>query len=299
LIDPKPARPLWGIDFGCRTSVIYCPEDLSCFWEQASERGSSDPALASMIENAMNIGTNVLAYATGRELQSRLVTPEVVREDRQDEHVRRGLLQVAKIRHGGTWNAAPTALHNLLVALKEKVNLNVSTEAPDLPVLDETLFNYPLLYMHGRSSFALSEPEKEQLREYLANGGTLFADATCGSAPFGESFAALARELFPDKPLERIPPTHVMFTEEIGFDLHSVRRREPERAGPNEPLRTVERAVEPFLEGIEIDGRYAVIFSKYDISCALERHSSPECSGYVYDDAVRVAVNVVLYTLLQ
>jgi hypothetical protein len=299
LIDPASAPPLWGIDFGCRTSIIYCPEDLSCFWEQASERGVPDPALAAMTQKALSIGINVLAYATGRELQSRLAVPEVVREDREEERIERGLLQIAKLRHGGNWNAAPTALHNLIVALKDKVQLNVSTRAPDLPVLDETLFNYPLVYMHGRSAFSFSEQERERLRQYLANGGTLFADATCGAEPFRESFVALARELFPDRPLERIPPTHALFTEEIGFDLQRVRRREPERTGPNEPLQTVERSVEPFLEGIQIDERYAVIFSKYDISCALERHSSPECSGYVYDDAVRVAVNVVLYTLLQ
>ena len=29
----QPDVPLWGIDVGCRTAVIYCPFDVSCFWE--------------------------------------------------------------------------------------------------------------------------------------------------------------------------------------------------------------------------------------------------------------------------
>jgi len=42
-----------------------------------------------------------------------------------------------------------------------------------------------------------------------------------------------------------------------------------------------------------------VIFSAYDVSCALERHDSLECRGYVRDDAARLAVNIVLYSLYE
>ena len=59
------------------------------------------------------------------------------------------------------------------------------------------------------------------------------------------------------------------------------------------------REVEPFLEGIQIDGRYAVIYSKYDISCALECQASVACEGYLEDDALKIAINVILYSLLE
>ena len=42
-----------------------------------------------------------------------------------------------------------------------------------------------------------------------------------------------------------------------------------------------------------------MIYSKYDLSCALERQASVACAGYDYHDAVRIAVNVVRYALLQ
>jgi len=40
-----------------------------------------------------------------------------------------------------------------------------------------------------------------------------------------------------------------------------------------------------------------VIFSPYDISCALEQHESLECRGYTRKDAARLGLNVLYYSL--
>ena len=56
---------------------------------------------------------------------------------------------------------------------------------------------------------------------------------------------------------------------------------------------------EPELEGIKVGNGYGVIFSHYDLSCALERHDSLECPGYTREDAARIGINVVLYSLQQ
>ncbi len=53
------------------------------------------------------------------------------------------------------------------------------------------------------------------------------------------------------------------------------------------------------LEGLKIGDRYAVIFSTYDLSCALERQDTMECQGYTRDDAARIGLNVLLYSLQQ
>ena len=42
-----------------------------------------------------------------------------------------------------------------------------------------------------------------------------------------------------------------------------------------------------------------MIFSPYDLSCALEKHDSLECRGYTREDAARIGLNVVLYSLQQ
>jgi hypothetical protein len=55
--------------------------------------------------------------------------------------------------------------------------------------------------------------------------------------------------------------------------------------------------VEPALEGIKVDGRWVVIYSKYDIGCALEKHASTECLGHDHESAVKLASAIVMYAL--
>ena len=51
------------------------------------------------------------------------------------------------------------------------------------------------------------------------------------------------------------------------------------------------------LEGIKIDGRWVVVYSKYDIGCAIEGHKAADCLGHDKDSALRIAAAVVLYSL--
>ncbi len=104
--------------------------------------------------------------------------------------------------------------------------------------------------------------------------------------------------MFPEQSLKRIPATDSLWTTEHGgYDLHLVDVRDPQPAADDRPLAARVRQIEPQLEGIQIDGRWAVIFSPLDMSCALEKHEAVECRGYTQTSAVRLGVNVVMYTL--
>lgn len=301
LLDPETVE-LWGVDFGCRTAIIYSPDDLACLWDRwmRQDPPNRSAQLKSMITRATRVGVNVAAYATGREPPQKLRDlPEDSGEEASQDVIERGLLQIAKLRHTGGWDAAPQALRNLLLALNRTVGLAASTRPRNLPASDPNIFNYPLLYMHGRNRFQIGQQERERLKEYLERGGVLFADACCGSRAFDESFRDLTAQLYPDKQLQRIPPDHEMFSNTVAFDLSRVKRRTTVADAADAALDTEVSEVEPFLEGIEIEGRYALIYSKYDISCALQRQASVACEGYVTDDAVKIAINVVLYSLLQ
>ena len=52
------------------------------------------------------------------------------------------------------------------------------------------------------------------------------------------------------------------------------------------------------VEGVKLDGHWAVIYSKLDIGCALERPQGLDCPGYTHESAVRIAANIVLYSTL-
>ena len=42
-----------------------------------------------------------------------------------------------------------------------------------------------------------------------------------------------------------------------------------------------------------------MIFSPYDLSCALEKYESFECEGYARQDAARIGLNVLMYSLAR
>ena len=241
-----------------------------------------------------------MAYATNRELKYKFdffTTPEVAGPQDSFE---RGKLYVARLLHPGGCNAAPGALANLLETAAEKLQVRVSTDAREISMTDPKLFHYHLAFMHGRHDFRLTPEERKQLKLFLERGGMLFADAICSSREFGEAFSREVAALFPQQKLERIPASDPLFSPQYGGDdLSVVARREPQRGAGNGPLRSQVREGEPYLEGIKLGDRYAVIYSPYDISCALENRESLECEGYTRKDAARIGLNVLLYSLHQ
>ncbi len=293
---------LYGIDVGCRTSVVYSKNDLSCRWELARlgrEKQYSDVVQAKL-KAARSVGINVLAYATNREVQVKNPEFHAPAAEQKREPVERGMLYVANIKHPGGCDAAPGALGNLMRLAAEKLEVRASTESREVRLTDPQLFEYHLVFMHGRTSFRLTPAERKQLRTYVERGGLLFADSICSSKQFTESFRREMKTVFPEQSLERIAVKHPLFTSEFGGeDLSSVSRRQPETGRAGEPLKSTIRAGQPYLEGLMIGDRYAVIFSPYDISCALESHESLECEGYIRQDAARIGVNVLLYSLHQ
>lgn len=294
------ATELWGVDVGCRTSIMYSPHDLACLWDKWNivEPPRRTPQMKAMISKSTKVGINVVAYATGREPPGPLDDHHLNQTIASNDDLERGFLQVAKLRHTGGWDAAPNAVRNLLVALNSYAGVTANTRVKNITPVDETLKNYPLIYMHGRNSFNFSKQEEERLKTQIDRGAMLFADACCASPQFDKSFRDMIAQTFPNHKLTRIPANHEIFSTKVAHDLHDTRRREPNGGEPGQPFKPTTIVGEPFLEGIEIDGRYAVIYSKYDLSCALERQASAACAGYVTEDAVKVAVNVVMYSLL-
>ena len=294
--DENPPE-LWGVDIGCRTAIIYAPYDHACRWDRwmRVDPPRRPAAVKSEIVKSMKVGVNVVAYATGRELADKLQTQSVV-DLEEDDPLNRGRTTIARIRHTGGFDTAPNALQHLKLAL-DKHGIDLSPLSPTLPATDPTLFDYVMVYMHGRKNFALTEAERDKLRTYLENGGFLFADACCGARQFDDSFRKLVEQLF-GQSLERIPVDHELFNNPLANDIRTVNRRIPQADG-NSALRLQESKGEPVLEGVQIDGRYVIIFSKYDLSCALERQATVACAGYPTEDAAKIGVNIVLYGLIQ
>jgi hypothetical protein len=183
---------------------------------------------------------------------------------------------------------------------RELKTLRTRVRDDPLDITDDALFDYNLVFMHGRSLFRLTDAERQRLRQYVERGGVIFADSICANRAFSDSFRREMAAIFPNHKLDRIPAGDPMLSTVYGgFDLRSVSRRDPEAGPRGGPLQATVRKVPPELEGVKFGDRWGVIFSPDDLSCALEKQNSLECRGYTRDDAARIGLNVVLYSLQQ
>jgi hypothetical protein len=312
VVPPELQRPLLGIDYGCRTCLIYVPPSdlepaapaipsLSCYWELGGPaRKQLPPGIRREVEASLAIGANVLAYATNREVKRK---DELF--DIQDlptgttEEFERGQLAIGKLSHAGMCDAAPAALANILRAAARETGIPIDDTPSLIDPGDKALFDYHLVFMHGRKGFSFDPPRREKLAVFLERGGTILADAICAAPSFAAAFRREIAEILPGRPLEKIPADDPIFTaaDYGGYDIREVTLREP--AGGDGPLAIRRVKSPPRLEGVRIKDRWAVIFSPYDISCALEKQNSMECAGYSRDDAEKIALNVLLYSLNQ
>src|SRR4029077_5122505 len=97
------------------------------------------------------------------------------------------------------WHPAPNAMRNLMaecrktgldvilttarVKFSKDVSLSKSDPGPIRKIPEVRFF-----YLHGRRAFTPSDKELKDLAFNLHTGGTLLADACCGSKQFDESF---------------------------------------------------------------------------------------------------------------
>jgi hypothetical protein len=105
---------------------------------------------------------------------------------------------------------------------------------------------------------------------------------------FDMAFRREIAKVFPDHGLVRIPPDHPIY-----HCLCDIRRvdytpRVREDFGPFDT---------PELEGIVLDGRLAVVYSKFDLGNGWEQFPHPYSYGLKDDSALKIGTNVVVYAI--
>jgi len=155
---------------------------------------------------------------------------------------------------------------------------------------DPALFRYPFLYLSGSGPLpAFSEEEVRALRRHLTYGGTLLVDSA-DADPGGTFDTTLRRELnriLPRAALERLPTDHVIYKTFYLVDHQAGRT-----------LRA------PYLEGVLIEKRYAVIYCQNDLAGAWSRDPFGRWEFEVTpggerqrEMAFRLGINLAMYAL--
>lgn len=271
-----------GIYIGCRLGVVYSPVDLTCGWD-----GHDHPrGLRVVVDQARQIGANYVTYLLGNfQLGRFLSTSKVYHEataPTRDDFV------LAQLIHEGDWDPDPSAVHNLLKFVRDNSTLEVKFKRANVRIKDPQAAGYPLLYMTGHHEFHWDDEEAERLRKYLQAGGMLVADACCGRLAFDAAFRREIARVLPDDRLAQLPLDHPLY--HCHYDVGRVDYTPRSR----EDFGALDAAS---LEGVALDGRLAVVYSRFDLGDGWEQFPHPYAYGYSEKDALQIGANLLVYAV--
>src|SRR6185312_14237927 len=154
------------------------------------------------------------------------------------------LLQCGNLIYAGNKSSVCFA-DNFLTDVTRQTNLRVNPSFCSVRLDADTLFDFPFCVMSGNETFSFTPKEREQFRKYLTQGGFLLASPSCSDEKWDKAFRQEIKICFPEYALKPIPMTHPIF---------SIVNRIPRL--------TEKHGKEVFIEGLEINGRLVMVYSK-------------------------------------
>jgi hypothetical protein len=145
----------------------------------------------------------------------------------------------------------------------------------------EELFAFPFVVMTGEKEFYLTTKERENLKKYLTRGGFLLASAGCSSKDWDRSFRREMRQILPERGLKRLGMDHAVFK-----TVKTITELKLSHGG-----------ADPYLEGLEHDGKTVVIYSSQGLNDTAHTVGCCCCGGNEIVNSMEMNVNILLYAL--
>ena len=190
------------------------------------------------------------------------------------------LLQSGNLIYAGNQSSVCFADH-FLTDLAAQTNLRVNKKFCPVRLDAEALFDFPFCVMSGNENFSLSEKERRQLRKYLNHGGFLLVSPGCSDAKWDRSFRQEIKVCFSEYSLKQIPMTHPIFS-----IVNPI------------PRLTDEHGKQVVLEGLEINGRLVLVYSKEGLNDVAHAEGCCCCGGNEISKPALVNVNIFTYAVV-
>jgi beta-lactamase regulating signal transducer with metallopeptidase domain len=190
------------------------------------------------------------------------------------------------------WNRHPDDLRHLTKTLSDRPKWPRQLAWQTVDLAQATLADLrqaPILFFSGSEAPQFTLEELVLLKNYIAQGGSLFVDNCAGSESFDSGFRDLVGRMYPpaEVQVKLLPADHPVYRSE--FNLVDEQTKAP----------TVE------LWGAEVDRRTSIIYSPHDLSSlwgkstAFEIPERPKELTSLIDKGTRAGVNVVAYLIRQ
>lgn len=166
------------------------------------------------------------------------------------------------------WNLRRNDLAHLVSFIGDRLGEPVSWEIVSLDQEVSEWLRAPILFFNGHDFPPFDEQAIAKLKEYVAQGGTVFAEACCSQEPFRDGFRLFTLQAFSDYELLRLPANHPVFRSMFQLNGSEIE-----------------------LYGIDIGCRTGIFFSPRDLSCPWEQADIPDVS----ERAFQIGANIAAY----
>ena len=203
-------------------------------------------------------------------------------------------------RGGGTWTTDfPDADNNFIVGLREwaGTNLKISPRPEQIAIMDDRIFDYPIIYFVEPGFLELSDEQAARLREYVARGGFMFFDDFWGVYEW-ENLETQLRKVWPegDHVPKDLPLSHPIFHSYLDVEevvqvpniYNAIRGETSEKGG-----------IVPHYMGVEDKNGRIVTFISFncDLGDAWEWINDSRYPAKYGLPAYKLGINVVIYAM--
>ena len=196
------------------------------------------------------------------------------------------------------WKGSPGSVDWLLRASQGQLKLWYGWEHVDMGSVvskhaARTDYRTPIFYLCAYYPLNLSEEQREALRSYVLNGGTLLINC-CGQQAAMASVKAELAKMFPKYELRRLPADHPLY--HSCYHIETVRYPVPSSSPLDAGAATRDA---PRLQAVTLGTRAAAIVSFEDLASGWHHWENPGVQRVASEDSVRLGLNVVTYVAAE
>lgn len=192
----------------------------------------------------------------------------------------------------------PEADHHFIIGVRDwsGANLDIGDKPEQIPIMDERLFSFPLIYFVEPGYLNLSQEEAARLREYIERGGFLFLDDFWGEYEW-ENVQEQMHRVFHDREIKDLPLDHPIF--HSYFDIDEVVQVPGIGSWLGRGVTHEKGGRIPHYMGIQDEsGRVVVFISRNcDLGDAWEWIDDPRYPIKYGLAAYKVGINVIVYAM--
>ena len=274
-----------AVEINCRVVVLISRWGMAVGWQDAVE----DSYQAYHPESAFKLGMNIFAYASAMRAWAKNAARAMRFVDKSDTSTDK--MSVVQVTYDGVWKTRHAGIAVLLHTFNQRTEVPVKFKVREMRLTNREIFNAPLLYITGHEHFTLSKEEIAQLRQYLQNGGFLFAESCCGRKGFDLAFRQLMKTVLPTNPLKPITKESPLFSYP-----HEIRTL---GVTPTLARDLGKAAVPPLIEGVEVDGNVVVVYSRFGLAGGREMSQSPYARGYNDIGCLKLGQCILMHAVTQ